>query len=456
VLPTENSGSSWRRSPVEQPALPTASISPAYSRPVRVAVVGAGAAGLVSSWLLQSEHGVTCYESGGDAGGNARPVVIEEDGDRLEVAMGPTYFLPSGYRVLMAIFAELGVELVRLPTSLTVYREGGEPRFVSPTLRPRRLRPLLRPGMAKDLTAWLKILAATIDLRHRGDTETTWGQFVSALGLPAVFVTEVAEAVSSAFLGVSFEELHGVSASSALLYLALALPTASRGLQPPVAVKGGTHRWIQRILEEITRVRLRLGDPVHTVASRREGVVVEAEHGLERYDAAVVTVPRWSAGELLGGAVAEAAALVPSTEADLVVHRDGTFRRGDRSDSEASIRTFSDAAQLTTAAGRLLGREVFRSWVTYAPDPPADVLACVHYRHPIPVPAVRRAQEMVRALDGTGGVHLVGSWTRDVDSHESAVVSAVEVALRLLGDGRRARALLPGRAPLGFGHHGPY
>jgi len=428
----------------------------AYSRRVRVAVVGAGAAGLVSSWLLQSEHEVTCYESLPEAGGNARPVVIEEEGERLEVAMGPTYFLPSDYRVLMAIFAELGVELVRLPTSLTVYGGGGEPRFVSPTLRPCRLHPLVHPVMARDLTAWLRLLAATLDLRRRGDTETTWIQLVSSLGLRASFMTEVAQAVSSAFLGITFEELRGVSASSALLYPALALPTPSRGLHLPVAVKGGTHRWIERILEEMGGVRLRLGEPVHTLTSGRDGVVVEAGHDVERYDAAVVTAPIWAAGEILGGSVAEAAALVPFTEAELVVHRDDTFRWGDASDSDVSVRTFPEAAQLTTAAGRLSGREVFRSWVTYDPDPPLDVLARVHYRHPIPVPAVRRAQEMVSALDPSSGVHLAGSWTRDVDSHESAVVSAVEVALRLLHDGGRARALLPRRAPLGFGHHAPY
>ncbi len=444
----------WTRRPgsVSERSLDSVTI-----RAVHLAVVGAGASGLVSAWLLQSEHEVTCYESEAQAGGNARPAVVEAGAERLEVAMGPTYFLPRDYRVLMAIFAELGVKMVRLPTSLTIYGQDGGARFVSPTLRPRRLHPLLDAAMVRDLSGWRKMLAATLALRRAGDTQTTWGEFVSSLRLPARFVEEIADAVASAFLGVTFDQLRGVSACSALLYPALAMPTPTRGMQVPLAVGGGTHRWIEQILGQMGRVRLRLGDPVRSVTRRGGGVVVESEGETRRYDAAVVTVPIWQAGAILGGVVAEAAALVPFTEAELVVHRDGSpLRRHPRSDSEVSVRTFAGAAQLATAAGQLSGREVFRSWVTHDPHPPAEVLARARYRHPIPVPAAWRAQQLVRQIDGRDRIHLAGSWTRDVDSHESAVVSAVEVALRLLGDRTDVKKLLPDRAPLGFGHHTPY
>jgi hypothetical protein len=173
---------------------------------------------------------------------------------------------------------------------------------------------------------------------------------------------------------------------------------------------------VERILEEMSRVH---GSGTGCTPSRAggKGVVVEAAHDVERYDAAVVTVPIWAAGELLGAAVPEAAALVPSTEAELVIRRDGTFRRGDRTDSEVSIRTLSDAAQLTTTAGRLSGREVLRSRVTYAPGPLLDdVLARVRYRHPIPLPAARRAQEMVRALDRTDSISPAHGLDRLMDS----------------------------------------
>ena len=424
---------------------------------MRLAVIGAGAAGLVSAWLLQPDFEVTCYEAEAEVGGNARSVAIQDSGQRLEVAMGPTYFLPSDYRVLMAVFAELGVETEPLSSSITIFDREGDPRFVSPTVRPWRLRPLLDPVTLRELTDWRRILTATLDLRRRGDVWTTWEQFVSSLRLPPRFVAEVAEPVACAFLGITFEQLQGVSASSALLYPALAIPTPSRGRQVPVAVRGGTHRWVERILSELGGVRFRLGDPVRRVIRQGRGLVVESDAGTERYDLVVVTVPIWPAGDILGGVVAEAAAMVPFTDAELVVHRDsGQVRRDPRSDSDVTVRTYADTAQLTTAAGWLSGREVFRSWVTYDPHPPEEVLDRVRYRHPIPVPAVRRAQELVRGIDGEGGIHLAGSWTRDVDSHESAVVSAVQVASRLLPHRTRSRRLLPERAPLGFGHYAPY
>lgn len=303
------------------------------------------------------------------AGGNARPAAVEEGGERLEVAMGPTFFLPSHYRALMAVFTELGVQTERRASSLTVYGLDGEPRFVSPTLRPLRLRPLVDLKSAGDLAVWLKILAATVDLRRRGDVPTTWGEFIESRRFPVRFVREIAEPVASAFLGVSFEELRGISASCALLYPALALPTLSRGVQAPIGVRGGTHRWIERILADMARVRFRLGDPVRRVTRQAEGVLVESDGEAERYVVVVVAVPVWSAGKMLGGVVAEAAAMVPFVDVELVVHRQGGhFRKGSASDSDVSVRAFPHAAQLTTTAGWLSGREVFRSWATQRPS----------------------------------------------------------------------------------------
>lgn len=411
----------------------------------------------MSAWLLQGDHEVTCYEAEPEVGGNARPAVVCSDGESLEVAMGPTYFLRADYRVLMAIFAELGVETERAAVSLTVYGADGEPRFVSPTLRPPRLRPLLARRSVQDLAGWRKVLSATLELRRRGDATTTWGAWVPSLGLPARFVEEIAEPVAAAFNGVTFEQLQAVSASAALVYPALAMPTPTRGAPSSVMVQGGTHRWIERIAGRLERVRLRLGDPVQRVTREGDALTLVSAGEVGRYDAVVVTVPLWSAGGILGGVVAEAAAMVPSTDAELVVHRDaGRVRRDPRSDSDVSVGGSAGAAHLTTAAGRLAGREVFRSWITHDPHPPGEVLARVRYRHVMPVPALRRAQELARRVDGVDGIHLAGSWTRDLDSHESAVASAVEVAGRLVPRRLDGRRLLPARAPLGFGHRAPF
>lgn len=166
----------------------------------------------------------------------------------------------------MAIFAELGVETERAAVSLSVYGADGEPRFVSPTLRPPRLHPLLTRRSLQDLTGWRKVLVATLELRRRGDATTTWGAWAPSLGLPARFVQGIAEPVAAAFNGVTFEQLQSVSASAALVYPALA--TLGRGAPSAVMVRGGTQRWIGRIAGRIGRVRLRLGDPVRRVTPR--------------------------------------------------------------------------------------------------------------------------------------------------------------------------------------------
>lgn len=111
----------------------------------------------------------------------------------------------------------MGVETERAAVSLSVYGADGEPRFVSPTLRPPRLHPLLTRRSLQDLTGWRKVLVTTLWLRRRGDATTTWGAWAPSLGLPARFVQGIAEPVAAAFNGVTFEQLPAVSVSAALV-----------------------------------------------------------------------------------------------------------------------------------------------------------------------------------------------------------------------------------------------
>ncbi len=48
-------------------------------------------------------------------------------------------------------------------------------------------------------------------------------------------------------------------------------------------------------------------------------------------------------------------------------------------------------------------------------------------------PAYFRAQAALARHQGEGGLWFAGSYTRDIDSHESGVRSAIEVASRMLG-----------------------
>lgn len=80
----------------------------------------------------------------------------------------------------------------------------------------------------------------------------------------------------------------------------------------------------------------------------------------------------------------------------------------------------------TTAA------KVWKSWITYEDEPPANTLAQARFKHMLPTPATLKAQNDLLALQGQGDVWFVGGYTRPYDSQETALVSASDVAQALL------------------------
>ena len=78
----------------------------------RIAVVGAGIAGLATAWMLSREHRVTVFEAGGHAGGHTNTVDVTLDGRNHPVDTGFLVFNRRTYPNLCALFAQLGVESV--------------------------------------------------------------------------------------------------------------------------------------------------------------------------------------------------------------------------------------------------------------------------------------------------------------------------------------------------------
>jgi uncharacterized protein len=93
-----------------------------WGRPTgkRIAVVGAGIAGLASAWLLSDAHDVVLFEAADYAGGHTHTVDIEVDGKAFPVDTGFLVFNRDTYPNLCAMFAVLGVDTVESEMSFGV------------------------------------------------------------------------------------------------------------------------------------------------------------------------------------------------------------------------------------------------------------------------------------------------------------------------------------------------
>ena len=70
---------------------------------------------------------------------------------------------------------------------------------------------------------------------------------------------------------------------------------------------------------------------------------------------------------------------------------------------------------------------LFKSWATARSVPPAEEIFRRAFRHPLITPDFIQLQGQLAAHQGTAGVFFAGSYVREVDSQETALVSAMDV-----------------------------
>jgi predicted NAD/FAD-binding protein len=84
--------------------------------------------------------------------------------------------------------------------------------------------------------------------------------------------------------------------------------------------------------------------------------------------------------------------------------------------------------------------KLWKSWTTHR-ELPTQVLHEEAFEHMLPTPATIRAQAALRMLQGRDGLWFAGGYTRPYDSQETALRSALGVALGLQVTTPRVSAL---------------
>lgn len=406
---------------------------------MRIAVIGAGIAGLATALLLDSAHEVTVFERSERLGGHARTEQITHGGRRAHVNPAFGYVAPAMYPRFIRLLDLLGVARMPAPASVTL-GSGTSARaaFVTPTLSPLRATPVLAPGSLGRLLAVRRVLRAARALDDLDDWRTTLEDLVEPQPVPRSVKDEVLYPWAAALSGVRIAEAKGFSARAALTYPVHVQPEGALRPFRLQELEGGVESYVAPLVESLHSTTIRTNVELLSL-ERADGEwrLVETSGDRHGFDAVVLATPAFEALALvktLAGTAHLRAVLdkFPYGSTRVIVHSDTSWMPRRRTDwSVYNARHDGGECEATIWCRHSGEFDYFKSWASFTDARPSLVHAEFEFHHPRLTPSYYRAQAALPALQGDQGLWFAGSYIEDVDSHESGIGSAIRIAERL-------------------------
>ncbi|MEU1752831.1 FAD-dependent oxidoreductase [Micromonospora matsumotoense] len=412
---------------------------------MQIVVVGGGLAGLTTAWLLEHDHETILLEAQAELGGHVRSATTLHHGVECAVDLGAqdfsTAMFPRHARLIQLM--GLAAEVVQVPTSVTIQ----VPDLPVPLLvTPDDTRGGIL-GAAGDALALLTRAAVGWDAEGVS-WERSYADLVEPLPVADELKRTVLYAPIAALYGCGIEEARQVSGRAATAVLARgAAPVAGEPVRWQNLV-GGLARLIRAIAVNLLATTIRTGSEITRMESGdRRWTLTVGSGQVYQADQVVLAVPpprclrltrQLPRTDRLNSALAGFRYL-PSTTG---LHLDPAYLPA-RADlwSTSNLTVYREYADSTAWYGPITGAQVFRSQLTHRPRLPERLVATADFEQLCPDAAAVRGRRVLADHQGRDGLWFAGHHLADIDSQETAVNSAIDIATRLAPDSHRLRML---------------
>ena len=410
----------------------------------RIAVIGAGIAGLSAAWLLSRQHEVTLYEREARLGGHANTVDVETPAGRLAVDTGFIVYNEANYPNFVAMLDHLNVPSVS--THMSFAASVGEGQFeYSSDLRGLvgQKRNLARPGYWQMLTDIMRFYGHAESLLDSPEIEgMTLGEFLSLHGYSEDLVDLHVLPMCAAIWSSSAEAIRGFPMQAFVRFFSSheLFKVGRRRLWR--TVKGGSRSYVAALMHDFAD-RVTVAQEARSVHRQGGLVTIEDVNGnRDVFTDVVIATHADQALRLLDNPDAEERQVLGAfsyTANRAVLHDDVTLMPKRRHvwaswNYIGAARGADDHALCVTYWMNRLQNLDRRHpvFVTLNPhrDPrPQSVMRTFDYEHPLFNQEALSAQNDLWKLQGRHGTWFCGSYF-GYGFHEDALQSGLAVAER--------------------------
>jgi predicted NAD/FAD-binding protein len=404
---------------------------------MRIGIIGAGAAGLTACWLLSENHDVTLFERQDRLGGHAHTVEVEQNGKLIPIEAGFEFVMDSMFPTFIRLLGVLDVKIHRYPLSAVLYTTDGCSLTMMPPFNSEGIVwSALKPYQVGNLLQLLLTMTLAQRLMDSHDTSITIEKYIDSLPVLKGFKNQFLYPFLQAQWCVELEEFKQFAAYNALKYATMNM----NGLNTPTGVEivGGTQAYIKALAQASPRAHIKIAADIAAITySGNQYSVRETNGQISEFDHLIIATSPWDAARLLTDideveTRRQELSRFDSFKTVIAVHGDRRLMPAQEKHWAVTNMRYDGAhCQITVWKKWKSEHPIFRSWVTFDRETPDSLYQLVDYQHVKINLNYYQAQKKLIAQQGDHQLWLAGLYMHDIDSHESAIMSAVNIARRL-------------------------